>query len=115
MIESTEETTLATKDHIRLVNDTLRVMVPHLPRPHMCVMTRKVQALTQESKEKLFNKVRTYSDFSSENDPYLEHDAGWVDVYGEHYMWKFDYYDENFENLMEDGTRVMTIMHTSEY
>lgn len=115
MTDAIEEITLATKDQIRLVNDTLRIMTPHFPGPHKCVITPMVHALGPHIREKLFKKIRTQDDFHSDNDPYLEHDAGWVNLYGDQYMWKFDYYDENFENFMEDGIRVMTIMHTSEY
>lgn len=53
------------------------------------------------------------------NDPHGEHDFGSVDLDGEKYYWKIDYYDEAWEYGADpkEGpvSRLLTIMHSSEY
>ena len=65
--------------------------------------------------------VRTFSDFSKDNDPWGEHDFGSIDVGNQKVFWKFDYYSPDLssgsENPANDGQthRVLTIMLASEY
>ncbi|RWB95680.1 MAG: DUF3768 domain-containing protein [Mesorhizobium sp.] len=55
------------------------------------------------------------------NDPYGEHDFGTVEVDGETFFWKIDYYDLQLEGLSEDPTdpsvtcRVMAILYSYDY
>lgn len=66
-------------------------------------------------------KVREFSDFHENNDPYGEHDFGKVAYDGQDFFWKIDYYDNSLEYGSDNPsdpsvtTRVLTIMHTSEY
>jgi hypothetical protein len=64
---------------------------------------------------KIVEAVRKFSNFTPDNDPYGEHDFGKVEVNDESYFFKIDYFDENYEFFKEDGKRVLTIMHCSEY
>ena len=69
----------------------------------------------------LIRLVRAFDDFRPENDPYGEHDFGSIEVEGDKWFFKIDYYDKNLEYGSEDPSdptqtrRVMTIMHCSEY
>lgn len=65
--------------------------------------------------------VRSFSEFSDENDPWGEHDFGAVEVDGEKVFWKIDYYTPDLtsgsDNPANEGEthRVLTIMLASEY
>ncbi|EBA12659.1 DUF3768 domain-containing protein [Roseobacter sp. CCS2] len=65
--------------------------------------------------------VRTFSDFSEDNDPWGEHDFGAVEIDGQKVFWKLDYYDPSLEQGSENPAndalthRVLTIMLASEY
>ena len=41
----------------------------------------------------ILDRVRSFDDFSEDNDPYGEHDFGAFDHAGERLFWKIDYYD----------------------
>ncbi|MGR3278487.1 DUF3768 domain-containing protein [Acaryochloris marina NIES-2412] len=83
--------------------------------------TPVVQALTSEEQQELFRLVRIFDDFTPDNDPWKEHEYGRIEFKGEQYLWKIDYYDKSLKYGSEDPgntavtTRVMTIMHSSEY
>jgi hypothetical protein len=65
--------------------------------------------------------VRGFAKFEPANDPYGEHDFGAVDVAGQKFFWKIDYYDSKMEFGSDDPadpaktTRVLTIMRADEY
>lgn len=67
----------------------------------------------------LFSKVRSYSDFNENNDPYHEHDFGSLEIEGVKVFWKIDYYNESLTSyedpLSSRCRRVMTIMKAEEY
>ena len=63
----------------------------------------------------VLSNVRTFYQFSKENDPHGEHDFGSFQIASTKFFWKFDYFDENFEFFAENGNRVLTIMLTEEY
>jgi len=77
------------------------------------VVTKAVQY--SKGFEELIRKVREFDYFTSNNDPYGEHDFGKIDLNGTSYFWKIDYYDDNYEFFKEDGKRVLTIMRADEY
>jgi hypothetical protein len=80
-----------------------------------------VNALTSEQQQELTRRVRVFNDFNEGNDVYGEHDFGSVEMDGEKYFWKIDYFDSEFEYGSEDPSdpaltqRLLTIMHSSEY
>jgi hypothetical protein len=55
------------------------------------------------------------------NDPHHEHDFGAIDLHGQKWFWKFDYYLPDMRMGSDDPSdcdntrRVLTIMHASEY
>lgn len=83
-----------------------------------CTVTKGVAALTPLMNE-IFIKVRDFSDFTEDNDPYGEHDFGCFEAYGKKLFWKIDYYDESLgywcDPLSPDCHRVLTIMLAEEY
>jgi hypothetical protein len=102
---------------IRELNDALR----QSGRGGRIVMTSGVQALGEGEQATLFHKIASYDDFTPNNDPHGEHDFGVVEVAGQKFFWKIDYYDRAMEAGSEDPsdpaqtTRVMTIMLAEEY
>lgn len=80
-------------------------------------VTPGVQVL--EDLSGLIDEIRSFSEFTENNDPYGEHDFGTVYWLGEKVFWKIDYYDQNLEHgedpLSLDCRRVLTVMLASEY
>jgi hypothetical protein len=101
---------------IQRLNDQLRTTL-HGGR---IVMTRNVAALPTLEQRAIFIAVQAFDAFTFDNDPYGEHDFGRVEVNGEAYFWKIDYYTPDMAQGAEDPadpqtTRVLTIMHVNEY
>jgi hypothetical protein len=107
--------TQAHTDAVRELNDTARQSFTGV----RVLVTSGVQALAGFSE--LIHKVRTFDDFSEDNDPRGEHDFGSFQHEGETVYWKIDYYDELVQFGSEDPTntelttRVLTILLSSEY
>jgi len=65
--------------------------------------------------------VRSFTAFTTDNNPYGEHDFGSFELAGERLLWKIDYYDGNMQFGSPDPAdpnvtcRVLTIMLASEY
>lgn len=85
------------------------------------MMTPSILILMDDQRGRLFDRVRNFSEFTEDNDPHGEHDFGVIELDGETYFWKFDYFDLSMEYGSDDPseptktTRVLTIMHRSEY
>ncbi|NCU38766.1 DUF3768 domain-containing protein [Candidatus Saccharibacteria bacterium] len=83
-----------------------------------CTVTRGVAAMGEDTKE-IFVRVRDFTEFTEDNDPYGEHDFGSFTVSGVKIFWKIDYYDESLgywcDPLSPDCNRVLTIMLAEEY
>lgn len=103
--------------HIRVLNDNFRSTFTG----GQVVMTHGVSELPVDVKAEALLKVRSFSDFTGDNDPYNEHDFGSFEIAGETFFWKIDYYDigcrYGSENPAdpEKTTRVLTIMLAAEY
>ena len=69
----------------------------------------------------VLQKVRAFDAFTSDNDPYGEHDFGAFDFEGKRIFWKWDYFDKLNQYLSPDPTsinmtnRVLTVMLAEEY
>ncbi|KQQ38989.1 hypothetical protein ASG19_04365 [Rhizobium sp. Leaf306] len=102
---------------IQHLNDRLRT---HLTGGRV-VMTVGVQALGDDQRDVLICAVQGFSDFTSANDPYGEHDFGRVVVNGQGYFFKIDAYGLDYRYQSPDPAdeavtaRVMTIMREDEY
>ena len=85
------------------------------------LMTSGISALTPLQQAEIINKVKTFNEFTEDNDPYGEHDFGCFEYTGMHIFWKIDLYDINYEfySPQPDDTtqtnRVLTIMLAEEY
>ena len=86
------------------------------------VMTAGIAALPPEVQEDIVTKVRTFNDFSEDNDPYGERDFGAFDQSGAgKIFWKIDYYDATMTMGSENPAdpkqtrRVLTILLAEEY
>lgn len=105
-------------DRIRILNDNFRQT---LVIGGQCVMTSGVASLNPELVIHVLTNVRTFNAFSSDNDPYGEHDFGSFDIGEQRFFWKIDYYDTTLSYGSEDPAdptqtkRVLTIMLAEEY
>ncbi|MEM8692513.1 MAG: DUF3768 domain-containing protein [Pseudomonadota bacterium] len=85
------------------------------------VITVGIQEMGHDFIVAVVEAVRTFSDFSEDNDPWGEHDFGAVEVEGQKVFFKFDYYTPDLsagsENPANEGLthRVLTIMLAREY
>jgi uncharacterized protein DUF3768 len=107
----------ATTDRIRVLNDNFRSTFIG----GRLLMTQGVDALPRDTKARLFAAVRSFSNFTKDNDPHGEHDFGSFELEGVTYFFKLDYYAPDMEGGSEDPadpaktTRVLTIMRADEY
>lgn len=86
------------------------------------VLTEGIASLDDDWRAKVLSRVQSFSDFSTDNDPYGERDFGAFEVAGVgRVFWKIDYYNSTLDGGSEDPadakktTRVLTIMLASEY
>ena len=92
-----------------------------LPGSTKMLLTRMVAALPDVTLLCLRSAVAQFDAFTEDNDPYGERDFGSIDLEGERYFWKIDYYDRSLRFGAEDPSdttetvRVLTLMHASEY
>ena len=102
---------------IRALNDALR----RRGIGGRLMLTAGVTALPANRQASLFAQIRSFDDFTPENDPYGEHDFGRIDDGGERFFWKIDYYDRHLSGHTPDPAdpeqtkRVLTIMLADEY
>ena len=86
-----EEPMHPTKEKIALLNDKART--GRLPGSTKMMLTRMVAALPEETLAHLRCAVASFDAFTEDNDPYRERDFGALELEGERYFWKIDYYD----------------------
>lgn len=105
------------KEKIAHLNDVLR----HTFLTGTVVLTNGVQALPDETRERVLTQVRCFDDFNLGNDLYGERDFGGFEVDGTAFFWKIDYYDSELKFLSPNPAdpsvtkRVLTIMLAEEY
>lgn len=102
---------------IRHINDRFRTTF-HGGR---VMMTQGVQQLKGEALERLIGAVQNFKAFTVGNDPHGENDFGSVEVDGDKFFWKIDYYDLAMSQHSVDPAdpeatiRVLTLMRADEY
>lgn len=85
------------------------------------MLTAGVDALPDDDKSAVIEKVRRFDSFNTDIDPYGEHDFAVVEHGGEKYFAKTDYYAPDLLHGSDDPTdpamtvRVLTIMRADEY
>ena len=117
--EEESEEPMRHKEKVALLNDKARQGL--LPGSSRMLATRVVAALPEQVLAELRRAVAEFDAFIEDNDPYRERDFGAVELEGERYFWKIDYYDRSLRFGAEDPSdtsetmRVLTLMHASEY
>jgi hypothetical protein len=102
---------------IRVLNDNFRTTFIG----GQLYLTIGVAELPIDVKAQALLMVKTFKDFTGDNDPHGEHDFGSFEVAGEKFFWKIDYYDLDCRYGSEDPIdpektrRVLTIMLAEEY
>ena len=104
---------------IAKLNDLLRTTFN--PMVGQIMITQGISSLPEEDRSSIFNLIRTFNNFTIDNDPYGEHDFGKIEHNGNKVFFKIDYYAPDIQHLSEDPSnpaitkRVMTIMLANEY
>ena len=110
---NTETTTAC----IRTLNDALR----WLSAGGELFVTRGIAGLPETEQAAILDRVRTFDDFTEDNDPWRKHDFGSFEHNGRTIDWKIDYYDLALRFHSPDAAdpavtrRVLTIMLAEEY
>jgi hypothetical protein len=110
-------TAITKSDVIRDLNDAFRCSFVG----GAVVVTSGVEAMTDDERRSLLQKIRTFGAFSEDNDPHGEHDFGAVAEGGTRCFWKIDYCDRTMDGHSPNAgdpsvtTRVLTIMLAEEY
>ena len=74
-----------------------------------------------EAQAAILERIRSFSDFTEDNDPHVEHDFGCFEYDGCVVDWKVDYYDRQLQYRSPDAAdpavtrRVLTITLAEEY
>ena len=87
-------------ERIRELNDRFRTTF----QGGRVMMTAGVDALPPDVKATVLRRVRTFSEFTEDNDPHGEHDFGSFEVAGRKFFWKIDTYDAEMRFGSEDPT-----------
>ncbi len=108
---------LTKTDRIRVLNDNFRSTF----MGGRVLTTSGVAELPVDTKARLLLAVQSFSNFTKDNDPHGEHDFGEIELEGERYFFKLDYYDADMRYGSANPadpkvtTRVLTIMRADEY
>lgn len=106
-------------EKIRSLNDNFRQKL--IVNTGTVLLTQGVISLPEGSVAELLDRVRTFDQFTPDDDPHGEHDFGAIDLDAVRYFWKIDYYDQSKTGGSPDPAdptvthRVMTIMRADEY
>ncbi|MGB5863688.1 MAG: DUF3768 domain-containing protein, partial [Sulfitobacter sp.] len=87
------------KNQISKLNDLLRTTFIG----GKVLTTTGIHQLPDDVQEDIITKVRTFDEFTEDNDPYGEHDFGaFQQASAGKIFWKIDYYAPNMEQGSED-------------
>jgi Protein of unknown function (DUF3768) len=87
----------------------------------MVVTTAAVAALDAQPKARVLDQIRTFDDWTDEDDPHREHDFCAFCVEGVRYFIKIDYYNRQMTAGSKDPSdpeqtlRVLTVMSADDY
>lgn len=85
------------------------------------MLTASVAELPDMVRADALHRVATFDEFTTDNDPFGEHDFGRFELVGRTFFWKIDYFDQNEEFGSQDPadpnktTRVLTLMLAQDY
>ncbi|MDA9020036.1 DUF3768 domain-containing protein [Flavimaricola sp.] len=104
-------------DRIRELNDRARQTFTGC----RVVITQGIASLEEYVISAILAQVRSYDQFTPDNDPYQEHDFGSFHNGAVQVFWRWDYYDLDYSMHSPDPAddtvtaRVLTIMLAEEY
>jgi hypothetical protein len=110
-------TEIVAASRIRDLNDQFRRSLTG----GMLVMTQGIIALGAKRQMAILSAIAAFDDFSTENDPYGEHDFGALTVDGTRIFFKIDYLDRSLTGHSPNPAdptvtaRVLTVMLAEEY
>lgn len=102
---------------IRRLNDTFRRSF----QGGKVFLTEGIRVLGDDQVRAILRQVRNFDAFTTDNDPYQEHDFGAFAEGDTRMFWKIDYFDAEMGGASRDPadpevtTRVMTIMLAEEW
>ncbi|WP_282058603.1 DUF3768 domain-containing protein [Lentibacter algarum] len=102
---------------IAALNDRARRRLDHC----RWILTQGVLACDPITVAELLIAVEDFDGFTPDNDPYAEHDFGAIELSGDTFFWKIDYYDLDLQMHSPDPSdptitaRVLTVMLAEEY
>ena len=104
--------------HIAELNDLCRKSMGGTGR---LMQTEGFNILLLHMQSAIREEVETFNNFTSDNDPYGEHDFGAIEHEGNRIFWKIDYYAPDMMHGSENPAdpkqtiRVLTLMLAEEY
>ena len=111
----TDDTDYSAK--VRALNDAFR----HTLTGGSVLMTASIMALGSDLQTRILAAVQSFEGFTTENDPWGEHDFGACEIDGEQVFFKIDYFDPTRTWHSPDPAdqkvthRVLTIMLAEDY
>jgi hypothetical protein len=114
--EHSNNSTIST-ERIQLLNDLFRIT----GLGGRQVFTPGIRALGLVAMIELRLQIAKFDAFTSDNDPYGEHDFGSLTFQGQTVFWKIEYFDDTLSWASPDPadptvtTRLLTMMLASEY
>lgn len=97
-------------------NDNLRQYLPGcLPRPHRCEISQGMCHLPEQDIDEILYAVADFSDFDPTESIADRHDFGRFQVKGYAVVWRFLYFDENWQLIKSNGTRLLQVMLAEEF
>ncbi len=110
-----------TSEQIARINDTIRVNLCKL-RCNVkfdgvigqLMFTRNAIEALGDNITILLQAIGSFNGFNEDNDPHKEHDFGKIELFGQTWFWKFDYYDKKLE-YFGHHTHVLTVMLVEDY
>src|SRR5271166_6026936 len=103
---------------IRDLNDAFRTAPGRAVHVYV---TRGIAAMPIEEQGQILQRVRSFADFTPDNDSWGEHDFGSFEYAGKTIFWKLDCYDRDLNYGSPDPAdpnvteRVLTVMLAEEY
>lgn len=104
-------------ERIRILNDRLR----QTGVGGTTMLTYGIASMPEGDQQIILQSVRKFDGFTSDNDPYGEHDCAAIDCGKLRVFFKIDYYNPELTHHSDDPTdtektmRVLTIMLPEEY
>jgi len=110
-----------TSEQLAHINDTIRMNLckfrcnAHVEGVYGQLMfTRNVIDILGDKITVLLQAVGSFNEFTEDNNPHHENDFGKIDLFGNTWFWKFDYYDKDLQYFGHHA-HVLTVMLAEDY